>query len=71
MMADGAEPIEASLGTDIEGRLHWTWRAIEDARTQQIIELRNAGHTFREIEKLTEIPRSTAERLYKSAGLSQ
>jgi hypothetical protein len=54
------------------GVLRWTWRVLEDIRTAQVAELRKAGHSFREIEKLTEIPRSTAERLVqKMAGVSR
>jgi AAA domain/DnaB-like helicase N terminal domain len=71
MLANGAEPIEASLSTDLDGKLLWTWHALDDKRTQQVVALRQAGNSFREIEKLTDIPRSTAERLYKNTEASR
>lgn len=71
MLADGAEPIEASLVDDLEGKVRWTWRPLEDKRAAQVVELRNQGKSFRDIEKLTDIPRSTAERLYQKAEASR
>jgi hypothetical protein len=65
MLGSGAEPVEARLGTDFDGNLTWTWRDLEDIRIAKIVELKNSGSTWREIESLTGIPRSTAERLYR------
>jgi hypothetical protein len=67
MLGAGAEPIEARLETDLDGFLFWTYRDLEDARLAQILELRTAGSSWRDIEAATGIPRSTAERIWKNA----
>ena len=63
----GAEPMEARLETDLDGKLMWTYRDLEDVRLAQIVEFKSAGKSWREIEAATGIPRSTAERLWKNA----
>jgi hypothetical protein len=65
MLAANAEPLEARLSTDLDGKLVWTYHDLEDARLAQIIELRSTGRSWREIETATGVPRSTAERLWK------
>lgn len=67
LLSQFAEPLEASLTTDLDGNALWTYRDLEDVRVLKIIELKDAGHSWREIESLTDIPRSTAERLYRNA----
>jgi hypothetical protein len=70
MLGAGAEPVEARLGTDLDGRLVWTWRDLEDVRARQVCELKRAGHSFRDIEEITGIPRSTAERLWRKESIA-
>lgn len=70
-MRDAAHPIEASFRTDVDGDVTWTFADIEDARMGQILELRSANTSWREIEALTGIPRSTAERIWRNAGKSK
>jgi hypothetical protein len=67
MLGASAGPIEARLTTDLDGRLTWTCRDLEDARLAQIVDLRSGGSSWREIESATGIPRSTAERIWRNA----
>jgi hypothetical protein len=67
MMGTGADPVEARLSTGLDGELLWTWRDLEDVRLATITELKSAGQTWREIENVTGIPRSTAERLWRNS----
>jgi hypothetical protein len=67
MMGTGADPVEARLSTGLGGELLWTWRDLEDVRLSTITELKSADKTWREIENVTGIPRSTAERLWRNS----
>jgi hypothetical protein len=61
-----AEPLEASLTTGLDGQCLWTYRDLEDARVAQIVELKAAGKSWRQIEDATGIAKSTAQRLWNN-----
>ena len=64
---DDAEPIEVQLETDGQGKQLWTMKQMEDVRIKQVIEARESGLGFRQIENELGIKKSTAERLAKKA----
>lgn len=66
-MRGAASPIEAKLNTDECGQGCWTFTNLENARLGQIVELHESGNTWRQIENITGIPRSTAERIFKKS----
>ncbi len=66
-----AEPLEASLTTGLDGDCLWTYRDLEDARLAQVITLKTAGKTWREIEQETGVPKSTAQRLWNNTTTSK
>ena len=43
LLGAGVEPIEARLETDLDGKLSWTIRTLEDLRERQIRDLQAAG----------------------------
>jgi putative DNA primase/helicase len=63
----GAEPIEARLETDLDGKLIWATRNLEDLREKQILDLRASGSSIREIAEATGIPRSTVDRILNTS----
>ena len=63
-----AEPLEASLTTDLDGNGLWSYRDLEDVRLAKVVELKAAGHSWRKIEELSGVPRSTAERLWRNSS---
>jgi putative DNA primase/helicase len=60
-----AEPLEVQLETDAHGAQLWTMKQMQDVRAAQIIEARESGMGYREIENQLGIKRSTAQRLAK------
>lgn len=62
-----AEPFEAHLTTGPDGREVWTWRNLEDAVTDRVLQLHRDGLSQRQIGKETGVPRSTVNRKLKKA----
>ena len=71
MLGHLAEPLEASLTTSLDGDCLWTYRDLEDARLAQVVTLKTAGKTWREIEQETGVPKSTAQRLWNNTTASK
>lgn len=65
MLGAAAEPAEARLIDGADGTLVWTWADLQDLRVAKIVELKENGNSWREIESITGVPHSTAERLYR------
>ena len=61
LTGDVVRPFEAHLKIE-DGVARWSIRAIEDARGDEIAELKAAGKSVREIALETGIPRSTVQR---------
>jgi hypothetical protein len=58
-----AEPLECWLTSDLDGKLIWEYRELEDARAAQVIELKSRGLSERKIAEETGIPGTTIQRL--------
>lgn len=71
LLSEAVRPIAVQLETDLDGHLQWTYRDVEDVREAEIVELRDGGMSFRDIEKQTGIPKSTAERLYQKSKVAK
>lgn len=59
-------PFEAKLNV-VDGAITWTTKPLEDVKLQKIADLTNDGLSIRDIEKETDIPKSTVARLLKKA----
>jgi hypothetical protein len=70
-MGPAAHPLEVKFQQDMLGDDHvWTFAEVENARVPLILELRAINTSWRDIEKETGIPKSTAERLWREANKS-
>ena len=68
LLGAGVEPIEARLETDLDGKLSWTIRTLEDLRERQIRDLQAAGSSIRDIAEATGIPRTTVGRILNNGA---
>ena len=71
LLGAAKDPFEAKLETR-DGKSIWTMCALEDAKLQEIRELRTAGQTIRQIAKQLGISKSAVDRaLKKPIGVAQ
>lgn len=61
---EAVNPFECQL-IETDGVLHWAWKALEDVRQMQALEMQENGLTVREIAEELGISKSTAGRLLK------
>ncbi len=65
---DDAEPLEAQLTTDEQGRQVWTMKDLEDRKTERVAELLNEGFKTRDIASKLGIGVGTVDRHKKKAA---
>ncbi len=65
---DAVKPIEARLGTNADGRIHWTWQPAQDGELQRAVQLLNEGLNPLQVATALGLSKSTSYRLRERAG---
>jgi hypothetical protein len=68
LMGDDVKPLEASLHTGTDGSMVWTWRDVENADRERIVQMSRDGMTTREIAGEVGKSKSTVARILKAAA---
>lgn len=65
LVGPDADPFEATMRTDQDGRPVWTWKAVEDATAARAQEMQELGMSQREIASELGVNQSTVSRALK------